>query len=110
MATGWSGSTTPSRPGPPTRARCRVRRTAALVLALVAALTPLLGGCSTGARAVDVNNGGQFRFVAGTPAGEVIPVAERATAPQFSGTLLSGGPFSSSALAGDVAVLNFWGS
>jgi peroxiredoxin len=70
----------------------------------------LLAGCSTGASAVDVNNGGEFRFVAGTPAGEVIPEAERASAPEFSGTLLGGGDWSSDALAGDVAVLNFWGS
>jgi peroxiredoxin len=70
----------------------------------------LLAGCSTGANAVDVNNGGEFRFVAGTPAGEVIPEDERAAAPEFSGTLLDGGEFSSSELAGDVAVLNFWGS
>jgi peroxiredoxin len=69
-----------------------------------------LAGCSTGTGAVDVANGGEFRFVAGTPAGQVIPVGERATAPEFSGTLLSGGDFRSSSLAGDVAVLNFWGS
>ncbi len=79
-----------------------------LLGALAAAL--LLAGCSTGANAVDVNNGGEFRFVAGTPAGEVIPAAERAAAPDFSGTLLGGGGFSSDELAGDVAVLNFWGS
>jgi thiol-disulfide isomerase/thioredoxin len=70
----------------------------------------LLAGCSTGSDAVDVNNGGEFRFVAGTPAGEVIPPDERAAAPEFSGQLLGGGEFSSTELAGDVAVLNFWGS
>jgi peroxiredoxin len=70
----------------------------------------LVTGCSTGTDAVDVNNGGEFRFVEGTPAGEVIPVDERASAPEFAGTLLDGGSFSSTAFAGDVAVLNFWGS
>ncbi len=70
----------------------------------------LVAGCSTGSDQVDVNNGGEFRFVAGTPSGEVIPEAERASAPEFSGTLLGGGAFSSTELAGDVAVLNFWGS
>ncbi|MGY1847605.1 MULTISPECIES: TlpA family protein disulfide reductase [unclassified Blastococcus] len=70
----------------------------------------ILTGCSTGSDAVEVNNGGEFRFVEATPAGEVIPADERATAPEFSGTLLGGGEFSSAALAGDVAVLNFWGS
>ena len=82
-----------------------MRRTALILLA-----GALLTGCSTGSDAVDVNNGGEFRFVEATPAGEVIPVGERATAPEFSGTLLGGGDFSSAELAGDVAVLNFWGS
>ncbi len=79
-----------------------------LLAALCAAL--FLTGCSTGSDQVDVNNGGEFRFVAATPSGEVIPAAERATAPEFSGTLLGGGQFSSGELSGDVAVLNFWGS
>ncbi len=70
----------------------------------------LLTGCSTGPDAVDVSNGGEFRFVAGTPAGEVIPEDERASAPDFAGTLLDGDAFDSGSLAGDVAVLNFWGS
>jgi peroxiredoxin len=83
----------------------RSARALAAVLALAA-----LTGCSTGADAVDVNNGGEFRFVAGTPAGEVIADAERQTAPVFSGTLLTGEEFSSGSLAGDIAVLNFWGS
>jgi peroxiredoxin len=70
----------------------------------------LLTGCGPQASAVDVNNGGEFRFVAGTPAGKVIPVDERASAPEFAGTLLDGDGFSSTDLAGKVAVLNFWGS
>ena len=78
-------------------------------LAALAAVA-LLGGCTSGSDAVDVNNGGEFRFVAGTPAAELIPDAERASAPEFSGTLLTGETFSSTELAGDVAVLNFWGS
>ena len=77
---------------------------------LVAAAGLLLTACCTGSDAVDVNNGGEFRFVAGTPAGEVIPVGERASAPEFSGTLLGGGGWSSAELSGDIAVLNFWGS
>ena len=81
------------------------------IRALLAALSVLLvAGCSTGANAVDVNNGGEFRFVSGTPAGDVIPVDTRAAAPEFSGTLLSGGDFDSAQLAGQVAVINFWGS
>jgi thiol-disulfide isomerase/thioredoxin len=79
------------------------------LLALAGALA-LLAGCSSGPDAVDVNNGGEFRFVAATPSGQVIPSDERATAPEFSGTLLGGGDFTSADLSGDVAVLNFWGS
>jgi thiol-disulfide isomerase/thioredoxin len=79
-----------------------------LLLAATALL--LLAGCSTGHSAVDVNNGGEFRFVAGTPAGSVIPVEDRAAGPSFSGTLLGGGRFASSSLRGKVAVINFWGS
>jgi thiol-disulfide isomerase/thioredoxin len=75
-----------------------------------AALLLALAGCATGHSAVDVNNGGNFRFVAGTPAGEVIAPDKRATAPTFSGTLLDGRPFSSTSLRGSVAVINFWGS
>ena len=67
-------------------------------------------GCSTGSDQVDVNNGGEFRFVAATPAGEVIPDGERSSAPEFSGTLLDGESWSSQDLDGDVAVINFWGS
>jgi thiol-disulfide isomerase/thioredoxin len=82
------------------------------MMRLLAALAPvvLLAGCSTGSDQVDVNNGGEFRFVEGTPAGEVIPERERASAPAFSGTLLGGGEYSSDDLDGEVAVLNFWGS
>ena len=74
------------------------------------AAAALLTGCSTGHDAVDVNNGGEFRYVAATPAGEVIPEDQRASAPHFRGTLLDGDSFESGSLAGDVAVLNFWGS
>jgi peroxiredoxin len=83
-----------------------MRRLLLLLSAGVLALT----GCATGDDAVSVNNGGEFRFVEGTPRGEVIPEGERAAAPEFSGTLLDGEPFSSTDLAGDVAVINFWGS
>ncbi len=84
-----------------------MRRLLLLVTAGVLALT----GCTTGeGTAVDVNNGGEFRFEAGTPFGEVVAEPDRASAPEFSGTLLDGEEFSSSDLAGDIAVINFWGS
>ena len=77
--------------------------------ALLAAAA-ILTGCTSGPDAVDVNNGGEFRYVAATPAGEVIPEDARASAPEFGGTLLNGDPFESTRLAGQVVVLNFWGS
>jgi thiol-disulfide isomerase/thioredoxin len=83
-----------------------VRRALFAVLAVLLALT----GCSTGPGQVDVANGGEFRFVEATPAGEVIPEDRRATAPEFGGTLLDGEEFASGELADDVAVINFWGS
>ena len=91
----------------PTPTRCPVRSALAVALGTAAVLVT---GCSTGSDAVDVSNGGEFRFVAATPAGEVIPEAERDAAPDFGGTLLGGGDWSSDALDGQVAVLNFWGS
>lgn len=80
-----------------------------LLLALGAGAL-VVTGCSTGDDQVAVNNGGEFRFVAGTAHGEVIPPDERAAAPEFSGTLLDGEEFASAELTGDVAVINFWGS
>lgn len=85
----------------------RTRRAIAVTVALCATA---LAGCSTGSDAVDVSNGGEFRFVAGTPDGEVIEEADRASAPEFNGVLLDGSDFASSSLSGDVVVLNFWGS
>lgn len=70
----------------------------------------LLTGCTGDSDSVDITNGGEFRFVEGTPAGEVIPPDERASAPAFGGTLLGGGSFESAELDGQVGVVNFWGS
>ena len=72
----------------------------------------VLAGCSTGSGAVDVNNGGEFRFVAGTPAGTVIAAGRAGHArPTFSGTLLGGGDVHlDRRCTGKVVVLNFWGS
>lgn len=53
---------------------------------------------------------GQFEFAGATPSGDVLPVEERSAAPDFSGELLDASPFDSSSLAGDIVVLNFWGS
>ena len=77
---------------------------------LALAMLLVLAGCSTGSGAVSVDNGGEFRFVAGTPAGTAIAVDKRAPAPKFSGRLVGGGSFASADLRGKVVVLNFWGS
>ncbi|WP_164700809.1 TlpA disulfide reductase family protein [Modestobacter sp. KNN46-3] len=68
-----------------------------------------LAGCSAG------EGGGaaatqEYEFTEPTPAATVIAEGRRAPAPAFSGELLDGSPFDSSSLAGDVAVINFWGS
>lgn len=83
-----------------------------LLVGLAAALVGVvaLTGCSTGSDQVDVNNGGEFRFVEGTPSGGIIAEDQRASAPSFSGTLLDGGSWDSSGLDGDIAVLNIWAS
>lgn len=104
-----------SRPGPPTLMPCRehdvrLKASVAVLAAGTGVLAVVLSGCTTGSDAVDVSNGGEFRFVAGTPDGEVIDEGDRATAPQFSGSLLDGSQFDSASLSGDIVVINFWGS
>ena len=79
-------------------------------VALLAVAFAVLTGCTTGPDAVDVSNGGEFRFVAGTPDGEVIGEGDRASAPAFTGELMDGSDFDSAAVSGDVVVINFWGS
>ena len=53
---------------------------------------------------------GDFDFEGNTPLGEVIPADARQSAPSFEGELLDGTPFQSTAFAGDITVVNFWGS
>jgi thiol-disulfide isomerase/thioredoxin len=92
----------PRTPRPPSP-----RRLTAAVASL--ALLAVLAGCSSS----DVDQttpGGQYEFTGSTPAGEVIPRSQRADAPEFSGELLDGTAFTSTDLAGDIAVINFWGS
>jgi thiol-disulfide isomerase/thioredoxin len=81
------------------------------VLALVAvAAAVAVGGCSTGTDAVDQSAGGEFRFVAGTGAGQTIPAADRRAAPDVRGPLIGGGELDVASLRGKVVVLNFWAS
>ncbi|SEM01110.1 Thiol-disulfide isomerase or thioredoxin [Blastococcus sp. DSM 46786] len=68
-----------------------------------------LAGCSTGGN----DTAGarlEYEFTEPTPTATVIAQDQRALAPAFAGELLDGTPFNSSSLAGDVAVINFWGS
>ena len=85
-----------------TRSR-RVRVLGALLLAAI------LAGCSS--NDVDQTTQGQrYEFTGTTAAGQVLAESDRADAPSFEGELLDGTPFDSAELAGDVAVINFWGS
>ncbi|SDY80830.1 Thiol-disulfide isomerase or thioredoxin [Modestobacter sp. DSM 44400] len=83
------------------------RRTA--LLAAVGAASTLLISCTVGEDAAAGSAGG-YEFTGPTPTATVIEESRRAPAPTFSGDLLDGTPFDSSALAGEVAVINFWGS
>ncbi len=91
-------------------ARTRTRRVATAIAALVGALSMGVAGCSTGMDAVNPDAGGEYRFVAGDGTGKLIPADQRRPAPRFTGRYLGGGDFDSTALAGKVVVLNFWGS
>ena len=81
-----------------------LRRASAVLLAAA-----LISGCASGDRG-SAAAGGEYQFTGATPYGQVIDQADRADAPSFEGELLDGAPFDSAELAGDVAVINFWGS
>ncbi|MGY5884220.1 TlpA family protein disulfide reductase [Modestobacter lacusdianchii] len=67
----------------------------------------LLTSCSSSDKGAGAS---EFEFTQVTEAGQVIAPADRAPAPEFRGELLDGAPFTSDDLAGQVAVINFWGS
>ncbi|SMO99911.1 hypothetical protein SAMN06273567_12040, partial [Geodermatophilus aquaeductus] len=81
---------------------------ALLAVATAAAFTVLVG-CSAG-DGDQTGSGAQYEFTGATPTATVLDEAARAPAPTFDGELLDGSPFESSSLAGDIAVINFWGS
>ena len=90
-----------------TRAPFRRGRTP-IVVSVLAVTGLILVSCGQAQGSVGAS--GEFDFTGPTPSGEVVPVGERSTAPEFSGELLDGSSFDSASLAGDIVVLNFWGS
>lgn len=69
-----------------------------------------VSGCAVGRNAVDQGASGRSRYVGGDGALKVYPSAARPAAPRLRGELLDGSPFDSKVWAGDVIVVNFWGS
>lgn len=95
------------RPDRPVRPR---RRLGALLAAICALSLAVLVGCGGGNDGVESPADSQFRYVSATPKGEVIPAPDRRPAGPITGELLDGSSFSSADYAGDVIVVNFWGS
>jgi thiol-disulfide isomerase/thioredoxin len=87
----------------------RRRLLAAGALATAVALTGCSGGSASNASTA-TDSSGDFDFEGNTPLGELIPAEAREFAPAFEGELLDGTAFASASLAGDITVLNFWGS
>lgn len=92
----WYADTeSPSRPG-------RLRRVGLIVLVVLVVT----------AAAVSFSAGGQSRpgYISEPGQLRVVQVAERLEAPRLRGELLSGRRFDSAAWAGQIVVVNFWGS
>ncbi|WP_246066202.1 TlpA family protein disulfide reductase [Geodermatophilus aquaeductus] len=88
-----------------------MRRSSSMLCAITAAL--LLLGCSPGGDrggSGGTADTGTFDFAGNTPLGQLVPVDARQSAPAFAGELLDGTAFESTSLAGDITVVNFWGS
>lgn len=84
-------------------------RTPRLAWVAAALAVVALAGCtaSSSPGAVD---GGEQRFVEATGSTGVIAPSDRLRAPRLRGERLDGGQLDVSSLAGDVVVVNFWGS
>jgi peroxiredoxin len=88
-----------------------MRSTARLLTTVLASLlaAALLAGCTASTDAPQ-QTGSEFRFVEGTPSGEVIDADDREDAPNITGELLSGEKFELDQHAGSIVVMNFWAS
>lgn len=80
-----------------------------ITAAAVLLATVLVAGCTASTDAPQ-QTGSEFRFVEGTPAGEVIAANERQDAPNITGELLDGEKFELDRHAGKIVVMNFWAS
>lgn len=89
------------------RLRSASRRVPGLVAVLLA--FALLAGCAASTDAPE-QTGSEFRFVEGTPSGEVIDAADRQDAPNITGELLDGEQFQLDEHTGKIVVMNFWAS
>jgi thiol-disulfide isomerase/thioredoxin len=82
------------------------RRTASFVASAVL-IAVSLSACTADA---NVESGDNQGFISGGGVAEVIPEADRHLAPEVTGTTLDGDHLSLSDYAGDVVVMNVWGS
>ncbi|TDE10884.1 TlpA family protein disulfide reductase [Jiangella asiatica] len=85
----------------------RLARAATSVVAVVAVL--MVAACSDG-QVERSDNANQAGYIAGDGTIGIYEPSEREPAPEFGGELLDGGEFSLAEAAGDVVVLNIWGS
>lgn len=83
-----------------------VRRLTTAISTILAAA--LLSGCAASTSAPET--GSEFRFVEGTPSGEVIAKTNRQDAPNITGELLTGEQFALDKYRGSIVVMNFWAS
>lgn len=81
-----------------------VTRGAGIALGLVL----LLSGCTD--TSSDVESSGGQGFVSGDGSAQVIAAEDRTAAPEVTGTTLDGEPLALADFAGDVLVVNVWGS
>jgi peroxiredoxin len=86
---------------------CSTARRAAAAAAAVALSLPLVVGCTSDGA---VESGDNQGFVSADLGVDVIPADEREAAPDVTGTTLDGDEISLADYAGDVVVMNVWGS